>query len=198
MPRRPPHRCHRPRRSAARTTSALTPLRAPGPCRRPQAFPACTSAAAYGSRVAGELAGAGDVEPFLPEWVAVKHILLLGVLWVLQILLFAVRFRWAAAIQAAAAAAGAAAARSLACALKARPPVPPDPSRACRAAPVEFLVALVFAFTSLLPVGARAPLQRAAAAGARGTRRGAPRRSALGGRAMASSGRSSASRRSSL
>lgn len=148
----------------------------------------CTSAAAYGARVDWELAGGGEggAPPMAPEWVAVKHILLLGILWALQTFLFAVRFRTAFAIQLVAVAAGAAAAGSLACALKGREVVEDAAARlcgwaeaaavgtlgvagagggrgdsaaaaaprgACGAAPVEYWVVLVFAFSSLLPVG---------------------------------------------
>lgn len=111
----------------------------------------------------------------------VKYVSLIGMLWVMQVLLFAFRLRWAAPLQFIAVIAGAISMRSLGCALRGQaacadaarqlcslledismetlaplPPWRPGDSRLCREAALEYWVAVVFAFCSLMPVSGRA------------------------------------------
>lgn len=141
------------------------------------AFPACTSAAAYGRRIAHEIASSTAAPEAAAGWAVVKHVSLLGVLWAMQVLLFAFRFRWAAPLQLAAAAAGAVAMRSLGCALRSQRAAADAAAKlcglleaagaealspvsvrggglsaTCSEAALEFWVGVVFAFSSLLPL----------------------------------------------
>ncbi|GBF88140.1 hypothetical protein Rsub_00852 [Raphidocelis subcapitata] len=134
----------------------------------------CTSAAGYGRRIAGDLAAAA---PATPTGSVLKHLSLPGVLWAVQVLVFAFRVRWAAPVQIAAAAAGVFALRGFACAVRAEPaaaaaaaqlcdwveaasgdtlaPAWPrlhDLRGLCADGAAEFLVVLMEALSSLLPL----------------------------------------------
>ncbi|GBF88139.1 hypothetical protein Rsub_00851 [Raphidocelis subcapitata] len=90
----------------------------------------CTSAAAYHRRIARDLAGAGG-GPMAPAAIVVKHASLLGVLWAIQVLVFAFRVRWAAPVQIAAAVAGVFAMHGFACAARAEPAVSAAAAQLC-------------------------------------------------------------------
>jgi hypothetical protein len=172
--------------AAGAATVCAPPTKRPGvagstlpTARCAQIVQGCTSAAAYHRRIGRDLAGAGGA-PMAPSVIVIKHASLLGVLWGIQVLVFAFRLRWAAPIQAAAAVAGVFAMHGFACAARAQPAVSEAAAQLCGwveavsgealapawprlSAPwglctdgaVEFLVVLIAALSSSLSVSAR-------------------------------------------
>jgi hypothetical protein len=179
------------RPAAAHANTAPNPPRPVGPCshvcppcrvslpRASQLVAACTSAHAYARNMAADLTATqgGASAALRPGLAVVKQVLLIGVFWAIQILVFPFRICWAAPVQLAAAAAHAAAFRSFACAVAGDAalaaaalrlcgwaeavtdtvlcptmPILRDSSKTCGAGAVEFLVTLVHTFSSLLPV----------------------------------------------
>jgi hypothetical protein len=158
----------------------------------PQLVSACTSVPATARRVMAEIATTqpGSWVDFIPSWVIAKQVLLVGVLWAIQILIFPFRIRWAAPVQLAAATAGALAMRGLGCAVAGEPqlaapavqlcmwtqaasgqtlsPIPRLSGGAlgfCSEASIEFFVAFVFVFSSLMPVSVHETITGTAYAG---------------------------------